>query len=149
MRFLRGTASAWCGAFTLVAGCAAPGEALRYEMRNGEIAAPLTSAAPDAERGRKILVSRDSNCILCHAAPETGERFFGNLAPPLSGIGKRLTAAQMRARIVDPLYFNRESIMPAYYRATGFNRVAETYRGKPVLNAEQIEDVIAYLRTLL
>jgi sulfur-oxidizing protein SoxX len=149
MLFLHRTAQAVCVATAMVAGCAAPGEAPRYDLRNGEIAAPLTSAAPDAERGRKILVSRDSNCILCHAAPETGERFFGNLAPPLSGIGARLTAAQMRARIVDPLYFNKESIMPAYYRVEGFNRVAETYRGKPVLSAEQIEDVIAYLRTLL
>jgi len=132
---------------TLAGACAAP-DSLRYQMTGGEIREPLSVAAPDAERGRKLLVSRDSNCILCHAAPETGERFFGNLAPPLSGVGKRLTAAQMRARIVDPLYFNRESIMPAYYRVEGLHRVAETYRGKPVLSAEQIEDVIAYLLTL-
>lgn len=130
------------------AGCATPGGGLSYDLRGGEIRAPLTGAAPDAERGRKILISRDSNCILCHAAPETGERFFGNLAPPLSGVGARLNAAQLRARIVDPLFFNKESIMPAYYRVDGFNRVAETYRGKPVLSAEQIEDVIAYLLTL-
>lgn len=124
------------------------GSDVRYQMTGGEIRLPLATGTPDAERGRKLLVSRDSNCILCHAAPETGERFFGNLAPPLSGVGKRLNAAQMRARIVDPLYFNPQSIMPAYYRIEGLNRVAETYRGKPVLNAEQIEDVIAYLLTL-
>jgi sulfur-oxidizing protein SoxX len=117
-------------------------------ITGGAIDAPLSQAPPDAERGRKILVSRESNCILCHAAPETGERFYGNLGPPLSGVGTRLTAAQMRARIVDPLFFNKESIMPAYYRVEGLHRVAETYRGKPVLNAEQIEDVIAYLLTL-
>jgi sulfur-oxidizing protein SoxX len=128
--------------------CAGPGGGAQYRMSDGEIRAPLSRAAPDAERGRKVLVSRESNCILCHAAPETGERFFGNLAPPLSGVGKRLTAAQMRARIVDPLAFNPESIMPAYYRTEGLHRVAEPLRGKPVLNAEQIEDVIAYLLTL-
>ena len=131
-----------------VAACANTRIESTHAVVAGEIRAPLSSAPPDADRGRKILVSRDSNCILCHAAPETGERFFGNLAPPLSGVGARLTAAQMRARIVDPLYFNKESIMPAYYRVAGLNRVAETYRGKPVLNAEQIEDVIAYLLTL-
>jgi sulfur-oxidizing protein SoxX len=108
----------------------------------------LSNVAPDPGRGRVLLVSRDSNCTLCHAAPETGERFFGNVGPSLSGAGARLTAAQMRLRIVDPLFFNKESIMPAYYRVSGLNRVAETYRGKPVLNAEQIEDVIAYLLTL-
>lgn len=135
-------------AVALAAGCAAQSGGLHYQITNGEIRQPLASGTPDAERGRKLLVSRDSNCILCHAAPETGERFFGNLAPPLSGTGTRLTAAQMRARIVDPLYFNKESIMPAYYRIEGLNRVAETYRGKPVLTGEQIEDVIAYLLTL-
>lgn len=143
----------WCRricvlAVSVLTGCAAPNGALRYDLQNGEIRIPLTTAAADAERGRKVLVSRDSNCILCHAAPETGERFFGNLAPSLSGIGKRLSAAQMRARIVDPQYFNQESIMPAYYRVQGLRRVAETLRGKPVLSAEQIEDVIAYLLTL-
>lgn len=131
-----------------VASCAAPGGSMNYRIDGGAIREPLISSAPDAERGRKVLVSRESNCILCHAAPETGERFFGNLAPPLSGIGARLTAAQMRARIVDPYYFNKDSIMPAYYRTDGLNRVAENLRGKPVLNAEQIEDVIAYLLTL-
>jgi L-cysteine S-thiosulfotransferase len=132
----------------LLAGCASAGFESNYSIADGEIRAPLSNAAADPERGRKILVSRDSNCILCHAAPETGERFFGNLGPPLSGVGARLNAAQLRARIVAPQFFNRESIMPAYFRIEGLNRVAETYRGKPVLNAEQIEDVIAYLLTL-
>jgi sulfur-oxidizing protein SoxX len=136
----------------LLTACAAtsPKSPSTIAIVSGEITSPLSASIPDAERGRKILIGRDSNCILCHAVPETGERFFGNLAPSLSGIGKRLTAAQMRARIVDPLFFNKESIMPAYYRLKdeGLNRVAETYRGKPVLNAEQIEDVIAYLLTL-
>ena len=131
-----------------LAACAAPGALAPYQIKDGAIDAPLSSAAPDAGRGRNILISRESNCILCHAAPETGERFYGNLGPPLSGVGARLTAAQLRARIVDPLLFNRESIMPAYYRVAGLQRVAETYRGKPVLNAGQIEDVIAYLLTL-
>ena len=133
---------------TVVAACAAPGGGLPYQMSGGEIRQPLAGGVPDAERGRKVLVSREANCILCHAVPETGERFFGNLAPPLSGVGRRSTAAQMRARIVDPLAFNTESIMPAYYRTKGLHRVAEPLRGKPVLTAEQIEDVIAYLLTL-
>lgn len=129
-------------------GCANKASLPAYSMDSGEIRTPLTAAAPDAERGRKILISRDSNCTLCHAVPETGERFFGNVAPALSGIGSRLNAAQLRARIVDPQFFNRESIMPAYFRVEGLIRVAEPYRGKPVLSAGQIEDVIAYLLTL-
>lgn len=128
--------------------CATSGTLAPYRISGDGISTPLSTATPDPARGRAIMVSRESNCILCHAAPETGERFFGNLAPPLSGVGARLSAAQMRARIVDPLFFNKESIMPAYFRVEGLHRVAETYRGKPVLNAEQIEDVIAYLLTL-
>ena len=141
-------ATAFLLTLAAVVGCATPGVVAPYRISGDGISAPLTTAMPDAERGRKILVSRESNCILCHAAPETGERFYGNLGPPLSGVGRRLTAAQMRARIIDPLFFNKESIMPAYFRVEGLHRVAETYRGKPVLNAEQIEDVIAYLLTL-
>lgn len=132
----------------MAAGCASTSVLVPYLVQGDGISAPLSNATPDSARGRALLVSRESNCTLCHAAPETGERFFGTVGPPLSGVGKRLTAAQMRLRIVDPLFFNKESIMPAYYRVDGLNRVAETYRGKPVLNAEQIEDVIAYLLTL-
>jgi sulfur-oxidizing protein SoxX len=132
----------------LLTACATTSTLAPYQISADGISTPLTTNTPDAERGRKILTSRESNCILCHAAPETGERFYGNLGPPLSGVGKRLSAAQLRLRIVDPLFFNKESIMPAYFRVEGLHRVAETYRGKPVLNAEQIEDVIAYLLTL-
>lgn len=142
----------WASVIAMVAvalaGCVAPGGGPPYQMSGGEIRQPLANGVPDAERGRKVLVSREANCILCHAVPETGERFYGNLAPPLSGVGKRSSAAQMRARIVDPQAFNAESIMPAYYRVEGLRRVAEPLRGKPVLTAEQIEDVIAYLQTL-
>ena len=135
----------------LLASCATPAgnSALpAYSISDNSIPTPLTETTPDATRGKAVLTSRESNCILCHAVPETGERYFGNLAPPLSGVGARLTAAQMRLRIVDPLYFNKETIMPAYYKVDGLNRVAEKLRGKPVLTAAQIEDVIAYLLTL-
>lgn len=136
----------------LPASCATPPDTVTtlppYAISGNSIPAPLTAGPADAARGKAVLISRESNCILCHAVPETGERFFGNLAPPLSGVGARLTAAQMRLRIVDPLYFNKDSIMPAYYKVDGLNRVAENLRGKPVLTASQIEDVIAYLLTL-
>jgi sulfur-oxidizing protein SoxX len=132
----------------LLAGCVTGGLESSYVVTGDEIRTPLAAGAPDAARGRAILVSRESNCILCHAAPETGERFFGNLGPPLSGVGARLSAAQLRMRIVDSARLNRETIMPAYYKVDGLMRVSETYRGNPILTASQIEDVIAYLQTL-
>ena len=48
-------------------------------------------------------MGRDGNCLLCHAVPEAGARCMGNLAPPLSGVGARLTAGQLRLRIVDSM----------------------------------------------
>jgi sulfur-oxidizing protein SoxX len=55
---------------------------------------------------------------------------------------------QLRLRIVDPGRVNPSTIMPAYYRTEGLVRVAPAWRGKPVLSAEQIEDVVAFLTTL-
>lgn len=114
--------------------------------------ADLSAAAPslkgDASRGRDVVMGRDGNCLLCHAVPETGARFMGNLGPPLSGIGARLDAAQLKQRITDPQRLNAESIMPAYARTEGLTQVAKTFRDKPILSAQQIEDTVAYLATL-
>jgi len=86
-------------------------------------------------------------CLLCHSGPFPEERFQGNLAPDLRNAA-RLTEGQIRQRIVDPTEVNPQSIMPAYYRTEGLARVAPAYRGKTVLTAEQIEDIVAYLLTL-
>lgn len=73
---------------------------------------------------------------------------MGNLAPPLSGVARRLTAGQMRLRIVDPTRINPEAAMPAYHRVEGLDQVASSYRGRPVLSAQEVEDVVSYLLTL-
>ena len=130
-------------------GCATAGNALvDYRIERDAIPQPLTAAAPDPARGREVVVGRDGNCLLCHALPETGARFMGNLAPPLSGLGARLSAGQLRLRLVDSMRLNPDTIMPSYYRVDGLNQVAQAFRGKPILTAQQIEDTIAYLETL-
>jgi L-cysteine S-thiosulfotransferase len=109
----------------------------------------LTGAKGDPARGRAIVVNRQVGlCLLCHSGPFPEERFQGNLAPDLSGAGKRSTEAQLRLRIADSSRINPATIMPAYHRTEGLVRVAPAWRGKPVLTAEQIEDVVAYLMTL-
>jgi sulfur-oxidizing protein SoxX len=118
-----------------------------YRIEGDAIPAPLAGTG-DAARGREVLMGRDGNCLLCHAAPETGVRFMGNLAPPLSGIGSRMSPAQLRLRLVDSSRLNPETIMPSYYRIEGLNEVAKAYRGKPILSAQQVEDVVAYLASL-
>lgn len=140
---------AWGLLCAAMAGCAvaAPQALVPYRVDGDAIHAPLASPG-DPARGRDIIAGRDANCLLCHAVPETGVRFMGNLAPPLSGVGARLSAAQLRLRIVDQSRLNPETIMPSYYRIEGLTRVSAAYRGKPVLSAGQIEDVVAYLQTL-
>ena len=114
-----------------------------------EINAPLVSQPGDVVRGRAIVLSRQSGlCILCHSGPFPEERFQGNMAPDLGVSAQRLTASQLRARIVDASVFNPETIMPVYYRPTGLNRVASGYAGKTLLTSQEIEDVVAFLVSL-
>jgi sulfur-oxidizing protein SoxX len=106
-------------------------------------------AAGNPERGRQIVASRQVGlCLLCHSGPFPEERFQGDLAPDLRGVGSRLSEGQIRARIVDPSKANPDTIMPAYYRTDGLTRVAPAFQGKTIFSAEQIEDVVAYLVTL-
>ena len=109
----------------------------------------LTGAKGDPARGRAIVANRQVGlCLLCHSGPFPEERFQGNLAPDLKGAGSRLSEGQLRLKIVDPGRVNPATIMPAYHRTEGLVRVAPAYRGKPVLSAEQVEDVVAFLMTL-
>ena len=112
------------------------------------IPASLTGAKGDPARGRAIVTNRQVGlCLLCHSGPFPEERFQGNLAPDLRS-SARLNEGQIRARIVDPRKSNPESIMPAYFEISGRTRVAPSLQGKPILTAEQIEDIVAYLLTL-
>jgi L-cysteine S-thiosulfotransferase len=109
----------------------------------------LTGGKGDPARGRAIVANRQIGlCLLCHSGPFPEERFQGNLAPDLKGAGSRFSEGQLRLKIVDPGRVNPATIMPAYHRTDGLVRVAPAYRGKPVLTAEQIEDVVAFLTTL-
>ena len=114
-------------------------------------AAAAFAQAPqgDAARGEAIVRDRAVGlCLLCHSGPFPDERFQGNLAPALDGVGARLTPAQLRARIEDSRRLNPESIMPAYARRTGYTRVMRGYEGQPILQPSQIDDVVAFLATL-
>ena len=128
-----------------VAGVASGGDAIPES---------LTGAKGDPARGRAIVASRQAGlCLLCHSGPFPEERFQGNLAPDLRGAGARWSEGQLRLRIADSGRINPASIMPAYHRTGGLGtqglaRVAPAWRDKPVLSAEQIEDVVAYLTTL-
>lgn len=120
-----------------------------FQVVADAIPLPLTGTAGDAARGRAIVVNRQKGlCLLCHTGSFPEERFQGTLAPSLDGVGGRLSAGQLRLRLVDSRRVNETTIMPAYYRIEGLTRVGRNWQGAPVLRAEEIEDVVAFLATL-
>ena len=122
---------------------------LPYAIVGDALPASLTGVPGDAANGRAIIANRQVGlCLLCHTGPFPEERFQGNLAPNMSGAGSRWSEGQLRLRLVDAARLNAASIMPAYYRTADLNRVASAVQGKPLLAAQQIEDVVAFLRTL-
>jgi L-cysteine S-thiosulfotransferase len=130
-------------------GSTAGAQALRpYAVVGDAIPASLTGAAGDATRGRALVVERTSTCILCHSGPFPEQRFQGDVAPSLAGTGSRWSAAEIRLRLVDASRLNAATIMPSYYRIDGLSRVGPAWQSKPILSAEQIEDIVAYLVTL-
>ncbi|HKW37836.1 MAG TPA: sulfur oxidation c-type cytochrome SoxX [Burkholderiales bacterium] len=133
----------------LLLGWAAPALAQQaaYEVAGDAIPGPLAAEPGDPVRGRSIVVNRDQGgCTLCHEV--AGETRFGNVAPPLAGVGAKLSPGQLRLRVADSTRVNPDTPMPAYYRTEGLRQVAPAYRGKPILSAQQVEDVVAWLATL-
>ncbi|MBY0612599.1 MAG: sulfur oxidation c-type cytochrome SoxX [Beijerinckiaceae bacterium] len=125
-------------------------EALRpFEIEGDAIPRSLTGAPGDAARGAAIVGNRQLGlCVLCHGGPFAEPRMQGNLAPDLTGVGDRLSAGQLRLRMVDGSKINQDTIMPSYYRTDGLERVAPRFRDRTILSAEEIEDVVAYLAGL-
>ena len=113
---------------------------------------PLTATPGDAPRGRAIVVNRQQGlCLLCHSGPFVDVREQGNLASNLQGTGARWTAAQLRLRVADARRLDPGGLMPSLHRephADSAQRVGAAWQGMPVLGAQQVEDVVAFLQTL-
>ena len=127
-----------------------PADYCRWKMTDYGIEQPLCGLHGVAERGKAIVTdSHLGNCLACHRLPITGIEAYGTIGPPLAGIASRLGEAQIRLRVVDSRHLNPMSIMPGYYRDPRLiHRPARRYIGKTFLTARQVEDVVAYLRTL-
>lgn len=123
-----------------------------YLVVGDGIPQPLTATPGDAARGRAIVVNRQQGlCLLCHSGPFAEVREQGNLASNLQGAGARWTAAQLRLRVADARRLDPEGLMPSLHRvprADSTQRVGAAWQGKPVLDAQQVEDVLAFLQTL-
>jgi sulfur-oxidizing protein SoxX len=120
-------------------------------IADGAIAAPLTSAPGNPEEGKKVIANRGiGNCVACHMSKAMSkEAFQGDIAPPLDGAGSRYEPAQLRAIIVNVKEaLNPESLMPGFYVPDPAPRVLEKFKGKTIMTAQQVEDVVAFLATL-
>jgi L-cysteine S-thiosulfotransferase len=136
-------------AIAITSPLSADGALHRASIVGDAIPDSLTGAAGDAGRGRAIVASRQVGlCLLCHTGPFPEERFQGSLAPDLRGAGSRWSAGQLRLRLVDSSRLKPDTIMPSYYRIDHLKRVGQAWQGKPVLTAQEIEDVVAFLTTL-
>lgn len=114
-----------------------------------QIEAPIDNRIGDAARGKAVVLDRRvGNCLICHRVPVPQENFQGEIGPDLGGIGSRLSAGQIRLRVVDAQRLNPATLMPPYYRTSGLRRVASAYAGKPALTAQDVEDVVAWLVSL-
>ena len=136
------------GALLALPSFAAAQELRSYAVIGDAIPQSLTGTAGDVARGRALVVERSSTCILCHSGPFPEQKFQGDLAPALASSGSRWSEGQLRLRVVDASRLNAATIMPSYYRVDGLDRVGTLWRGKPILSAEQIEDIVAYLGSL-
>lgn len=142
------TTAVMAGIFVVLATLSAPVIAHDYKVVDGAINESLTGMAGDATKGREVAIHRKKgNCLACHQMPIPEQQFHGEVGPDLDGVASRYTEGEIRARVVNPKLANEDTIMPAFHNTENF-RVLKKFRGKAILSAEEVEDVVAYLMTL-
>jgi sulfur-oxidizing protein SoxX len=147
-------ASIAVAATTLNADVIVPDDVVTNEY--GDVAQSLTGVPGNAERGLEVMVNRGlGNCIACHQVTALEDYpFHGEVGPSLDGVGARWDEAALRGIIVNAKAAFPETIMPSFYRVSGFTRPGNAFTGRaaegpldPLLSAQDIEDVVAYLMT--
>jgi sulfur-oxidizing protein SoxX len=136
--------------FVATIGPATAEELVSFEIKGSEsIPASLTGEPGDPGRGREVAINRrQGNCLACHLLPVEEQPFHGEIGPDLTEVADRLDEGHLRLRVVNPKVVNPETVMPAFYRVDGLHAVGKKFKGKTILTAQQVEDVVAYLMTL-
>lgn len=139
-------------AAALAAGSASANEVMPAKVMydDGAVMASLTGTPGDPANGAKVFMNRKlGNCLACHANSDMDDQpFHGEVGPPLDGVGDRWSEAELRGIVSNSKQMFEGTIMPAFYVDSGYNRPLEQFAGKSILNAQQVEDVVAYLLTL-
>jgi L-cysteine S-thiosulfotransferase len=136
--------------YLLLASMVQADEPIRLDVVDGALPKSLTGAVGNPDAGRKVFLTRTlGNCLACHQVSSLkSEEFHGEFGPSLDGVAGRYTEAQLRLIVADPKRIFDDTVMPAFYRNEGLNRVRPEFAGKPILTAAQVEDVVAFLETL-
>lgn len=122
---------------------------MSYKVVGKSIPKSLTGKPGDPKKGLKTAVNRKKgNCLACHTLPNVKQADHGEIGPPLMGVAKRYKEGELRLRLVNPKKLNPDSIMPSYYRTSGYTRVQKKWKGKTIISAQDVEDILAYLKTL-
>ena len=148
---------AGCAALVIASGSALAGDVAPADVafEDGAISTSLSGVPGDAETGAKVMNKGAGNCIACHQVTALKDLpFHGEIGPSLDGAADRWSEAELRGIVADAKVMFPESMMPSFYRTEGFIRVGNAYTGKaaegelaPLLTAQQIEDVVAFLLT--
>ncbi|KGM89633.1 monoheme cytochrome SoxX (sulfur oxidation) [Roseovarius mucosus DSM 17069] len=148
------TVSLICATMSASAAEVAP---TNVKFTDGAIAESLTGVAGDPVAGREVLGSRSlGNCVACHQVTDLSDvPFHGEIGPMLDGAGSRWSEAELRGIVANAKMMFPESLMPSFYRTDGYTRPGNAFTGEaadstfgPLLTAQQVEDVVAYLATL-
>lgn len=148
---MKTTVAAICAAALSVSAATAaelaPGD---VKFEEGAVMASLTGVSGDPAEGRKAFMNRkQGNCLACHANSDMADQsFHGEVGPPLDGVADRWEPAQLRGIIINSKMTFEDTIMPGFYKSAGYTRSLEKFDGKPILSAQQVEDIVAYLLTL-
>lgn len=125
-------------------------------FEDGAVATSLTGTPGDAAAGEKIMNKGAGNCIACHQVSDLDYLSFqGEIGPTLDGAADRWSEAELRGLVANAKLTFEGTMMPSFYKTEGFIRLGNAYTGKahegdvaPLLTAQEVEDVVAYLMTL-
>ena len=154
---MKPVASLIIGSLVLTAATAIAGTAPKdVVFEDGAVAQSLTGAPGDAANGRIVVGDKgQGNCVACHQIRDlTDVPWHGEIGPPLDGVADRWSEAEIRGIVTNAKIMFEGSMMPSFYKVDGFIRPGDGYTGNaatevtPILSAEQIEDIVAYLMTL-